>query len=199
MRFFVSRGRHNAWNLNNVLVTTGSMLKAELNNKGIQWGLSNPNPLGMEVFRRSEMFTCMNSQYRGNLYSEHGTSIYTNSQGSIAESNLLLTYQQEKLKQLSKWDPKIGQSAVYVNALYCKLYFWININIKAAPGLGLKGWLMVAPLYAGKDIGLITEGKQQVWRFWKMNSVLHHCHCSTSLLYKLPTKDMWDAGIYFCD
>lgn len=78
------------------------MLKAELNNKGIQWGLSNPNPLGMEVFRRSEMFTCMNSQYRGNLYSEHGTSIYTNSQGSIAESNLLLTYQQEKLKQLSK-------------------------------------------------------------------------------------------------
>lgn len=75
------------------------MLKAELNNKGIQWGLSNPNPLGMELFRRSEMFTCMNTVSTAVIYIQ---SIYTNSQGSIAESNLLLTYQQEKLKQLSK-------------------------------------------------------------------------------------------------
>lgn len=46
-------------NSNKVLATTRSMLKAQINNKGIQWGLSNPNPLGMEVFQPSEMFTWM--------------------------------------------------------------------------------------------------------------------------------------------
>lgn len=37
----------------------GSMLKAQISNKGIQWRLSNPNLLGIEVFQPSEMFTWM--------------------------------------------------------------------------------------------------------------------------------------------
>ena len=55
-------------NSNRALATTGSMLKAQINNKGIQWGLSNPNPLGMEVFQPRENFTWIKKNKKNTEY-----------------------------------------------------------------------------------------------------------------------------------
>lgn len=62
------------------------MLKAELNNKGIQWGLSNPNPLGMEVFRRSEMFACMNTVSTAVIYIQNMERVSTQIHKGLLQS-----------------------------------------------------------------------------------------------------------------
>lgn len=71
-----------------MLATNGLTMKAKINNKGIQKGLSNPKPLGIEEFQSAHLHG--GTEYRGNLYSNHGTTVYTYSQVYIAESNLQL-------------------------------------------------------------------------------------------------------------
>lgn len=76
------------------------MLKAQINNKGIQWGLSNPNPLGTEVFQPRELFSGRSALKAEVFHIQNMKQVCARIPEHFAESNLQLEDQQGNFKQL---------------------------------------------------------------------------------------------------